>query len=201
MHVLDFWFMLYIHIPSTTWQYTLYILWCVNHPQGPQRCATRAAIEPLFLPRHCMRAPKMNDKQLPAAMLLISFRIYFWRLTISYPLAMEIPVKIAKISDSRTHLPFHDDIIKWKHFPRYWPFVWGIQWSPVISPHKGQWRWALMFSVICTYTNNSVNKRDASDLRRHHAHYDITVMQKLEIGTHQGKPLITWINFNPSMYK
>ena len=22
---------------------------------------------------------------------------------------------------------FHDDVIKWKHFPRYWPFVWGIQ--------------------------------------------------------------------------
>ena len=21
---------------------------------------------------------------------------------------------------------FHDDVIKWKHFPRYWPFVRGI---------------------------------------------------------------------------
>ena len=21
---------------------------------------------------------------------------------------------------------FHDDVIKWKHFPLYWPFVWGI---------------------------------------------------------------------------
>ena len=34
----------------------------------------------------------------------------------------------------------HDDVIKWKHFPRYWPFVRGIHRSPVISPHKGQWR-------------------------------------------------------------
>ena len=25
----------------------------------------------------------------------------------------------------------HDDVIKWKHFPRYWPFVRGIHWSPV----------------------------------------------------------------------
>ena len=25
----------------------------------------------------------------------------------------------------------HDDVIKWKHFPRYWPFVWGIHRSPV----------------------------------------------------------------------
>ena len=32
-----------------------------------------------------------------------------------------------------------DDVIKWKHFPRYWPFVRGIHRSPVESPHKGQW--------------------------------------------------------------
>ena len=43
----------------------------------------------------------------------------------------------------------HDDIIKWKHISRYWPFVRGIRRSPVNSPHKGQWRGALMFSVIC----------------------------------------------------
>ena len=38
---------------------------------------------------------------------------------------------------------WHDDVIKWKHFPRYyWPFVRGIHRSPVNSPHKGQWRGA-----------------------------------------------------------
>ena len=26
---------------------------------------------------------------------------------------------------------FYDDVIKWKHFSRYWPFVRGIQRSPV----------------------------------------------------------------------
>ena len=36
----------------------------------------------------------------------------------------------------------HDDVIKWKHFPRYWTFVWGIYRSPVNFPHKGQWRGA-----------------------------------------------------------
>ena len=41
----------------------------------------------------------------------------------------------------------HDDIIKWKHFPRYWAFVRGIHRSPVNSPHKGQWRGVLMFSL------------------------------------------------------
>ena len=33
---------------------------------------------------------------------------------------------------------YHDDVMKWKHFPRYWPFVWGIHRSPVNSPNKGQ---------------------------------------------------------------
>ena len=32
----------------------------------------------------------------------------------------------------------HDDVIKWKHFPRYWAFVRGIHRSPVNSPHKDQ---------------------------------------------------------------
>ena len=39
----------------------------------------------------------------------------------------------------------HDDVIEWKHFLRYLPFVWGIHRSPVNSPHNGQWRGALMF--------------------------------------------------------
>ena len=39
----------------------------------------------------------------------------------------------------------HDDVIKWKHFPRYWPFVRGIHRSLVNSPHKGQWCGALIF--------------------------------------------------------
>ena len=55
----------------------------------------------------------------------------------------------------------HDDVIKWKHFPRYWPFVRGIHRSPVNSPHKGQWRGALMFSLICAWTNGWANNRNA----------------------------------------
>ena len=52
----------------------------------------------------------------------------------------------------------HDDVIKWKYFPRYWPFVRGIHRSPVNSPYKGQYR-------------------EAGDLIRYHrAHYDVTVM-------------------------
>ena len=70
----------------------------------------------------------------------------------------------------------HDDVIKWKHFPRYWPFVRGIHRSPVNSPHKGQWRGALMFSLISTRLNGWVNNDEAGDLRWYRAHYDVTVM-------------------------
>ena len=70
----------------------------------------------------------------------------------------------------------HDDVIKWKHFPRYWPFVRGIHRSTVNSPHKGQWRGALMFSLICAWINCWVNNREAGDLRCHRAHYDVKVM-------------------------
>ena len=72
----------------------------------------------------------------------------------------------------------HDDVIKWKHFPRYWSFVRGIHRSPVNSTHKGQWRGALMFSLICAWINAWVNNREAGDLRRYRAHYDVTVMRK-----------------------
>ena len=68
------------------------------------------------------------------------------------------------------------DVIKWKHFPRYWPFVWGIHRSSVNSPHKGQSRGALMFPLISACINCWVNNREAGDLRRHRAHYDVTVM-------------------------
>ena len=53
----------------------------------------------------------------------------------------------------------HDDVIKWKHFPRYWPFVRGIH----RSPHKGQWRGALMSTLICARINGWVNNREAGD--------------------------------------
>ena len=78
----------------------------------------------------------------------------------------------------------HDDVIKWTHFPRYWPFVWGIHWSTVNSPHKGQWRGALMFSLICVWINGWVSNREAGDLRRYRAHYDVIVMGNTSFSSH-----------------
>ena len=71
---------------------------------------------------------------------------------------------------------FHDDVIKWRCFPRYWPFVRGIHQSPVNSPHKGQWHGALIFSLICIWINGWVNNREAGDLRSQRTHYDVSVM-------------------------
>ena len=48
--------------------------------------------------------------------------------------------------------------MKWKHFPRYWLFVRGIHRWPVNSPHKGQWRGVLMFSLIYAWTNRFSSK-------------------------------------------
>ena len=75
----------------------------------------------------------------------------------------------------------HDDVIKWKHFPRYWSFVRGIHLSPLNSPHKGQRRGALMYSLICASINDWVNTREAGDFRRHRAHYDVIVMNRFNI--------------------
>ena len=70
----------------------------------------------------------------------------------------------------------HDDVIKWKCFPRYWPFVRGIHRSLVNSLHKGQWCGALRFSLICTWTNIWATNGDAGDLRTDRTHYDVIVM-------------------------
>ena len=61
-------------------------------------------------------------------------------------------------------------------FPCHWPFVMRIRRSPVDSPHKGKWCGALMFSLICAWTNSLANNRYTGDLWRYRAHYDITVM-------------------------
>ena len=80
----------------------------------------------------------------------------------------------------------HDDVIKWKHFPLYWPFVRGIHQSPANSPHKGQWRGALMFYLICAWINAWANNCEPGDLRRHRSHHDVIVMIRI---SHTGRDI------------
>ena len=68
----------------------------------------------------------------------------------------------------------HNDVIKWKQFPRHSPFIGRIHRSPVDSPHKGQWRGANVWTNIW----------DAGELRRHRTHHDATVMTDIAHSFH-----------------
>ena len=108
--------------------------------------------------------------------IIVTIVIKNWTAISSF--ISDLHTKLRRISGSVSGLATdpHDDVIKWKHFPRYWPFLRGIHRSPVNSPHKGQWRGALMFSLICARINGWVNNRLAGDLRRHRTDFDVTVM-------------------------
>ena len=68
----------------------------------------------------------------------------------------------------------------WRHqietFPALLVICAGIHRGPVNSPHKGQWREALVFSLICIWINGWVNNREAGDSRRYRTNYDVTVI-------------------------
>ena len=65
---------------------------------------------------------------------------------------------------------FHDDVIIWKYFPCYWPFV------PVTGEFPAQRPVTRSFDIFFASTNSWVNNGDASGLIRHRAHYDVIVM-------------------------
>ena len=76
------------------------------------------------------------------------------------------------------NVTWHDDVIKWKHFPRYWPSVRGGN-PPVTGEFPSQRPASQsldVFFFICAWINHSVNNREAGDLRSHCAHYDVIVM-------------------------
>ena len=54
---------------------------------------------------------------------------------------------------------WHDDVIKWKHFPRYCPFVRGIHRSPVGYTHKGQWLEAFIYFFFDLHPNKRFSKQ------------------------------------------
>ena len=77
----------------------------------------------------------------------------------------------------------------------------GLLWGEftghqLISLKKGQWRGALMSFFICAWTSAWVNNRDAGDLRRHRAHYDVTVI----FYTFSNQPLVTINNAPMCLY-
>ena len=75
----------------------------------------------------------------------------------------------------------HDDVIKWKHFPRNWPFVLGIHRSRWIPHTKASDAELWCFSFIYVWINGWVNNHEAGDLRRHRGHYDVNVMIPIDL--------------------
>ena len=87
-----------------------------------------------------------------------------------------IPPSLLWMSCDTVQTRHHDDVIKRETFSALLALCAGNSPVPVNSPHKGQWRGALMFSLICARINDWVNNREAGDLRRHRCHYDVNVM-------------------------
>ena len=91
------------------------------------------------------------------------------------------PIFDVYMFSSITWRPFcvgiHDDVIKWKHFPRYWPFVRGIRRHTGEFPSQRPVTRNLGVCLICAWINHWVNNREAGDLRRHRAHFDVIVKE------------------------
>ena len=80
-----------------------------------------------------------------------------WGNSLTYTRQLVTVIALSICYCIRSHaIVTHDDVIKWKHFLRYWPFV-----------RNGQWRGALMFSLICVWINGWENNREAGDLGRY----------------------------------
>ena len=100
------------------------------------------------------------------------------------------------VMDEHDFERIHDDVIKWKHFPRY--LCAGN--SPITGEFPSQrpvTRSFDVFSLIWAWTNGWINNRGAGDLRRHRAHYDVTIMWD-EFGRdilHHNSPMIPGLQY------
>ena len=137
---------------STNYKQTTYFLWFSQ--QHPSVC--RLFSEHLYKPhRNCL---KMYQTMKQGVLWWNNFAhvwLHVWVCVEDIPLNMHTVVlyfvwcgqiiSFNRLKYASTHIFFmllhwhrgnHDDVIKWKHFPRYWPFVWGIHRSPVNSHTK-----------------------------------------------------------------
>ena len=124
----------------------------------------------------------------------------------SYNCLLDMKQSVIKSSVSNTWRRHQMDT-----FPRYRPFVRGIlrsvrgiHRSLVKSPHKGAWRGALMFSLICAWTNKWANNGDAGHFRRHRAHFVVIVMKLPVVSLYiwsefGGNALWNYILFSPGI--
>ena len=115
---------------------------------------------------------------------------YYFKYKISTTLQCAAILWALDYKNSRFHKYEYSSWFQWPACSNYQPMMTssngnifrvtgpcvGNSTVPVISPHKGQWRRALMFSLICVWINGWVNNREAGDLRRHRGHDDVSVL-------------------------
>ena len=91
-------------------------------------------------------------------------------------------VKACSLASNEARMPLaantHNGVIKWKHFPHYWPFVQGIHQSPVNFPHKVQRHGISMFLWSALWINGWINNHEAGELGCHCPHYDVIIMAR-----------------------
>ena len=100
----------------------------------------------------------------------------FWMLK---PFQIWYTVEHAQVAPNPPNRDPQPDKSLWRHqietFSALLAFVQGIHRYPMNSSHKGQWRSALIF-FISVWMNSWINNREAGDLGRYRAHYDVIVM-------------------------
>ena len=75
--------------------------------------------------------------------------------------------------------------IKWKHFPRCWPFVWEFPTQRLVTRNFD-------VSLICAWINGWVNNREAGDLRRNRTYGGI-----MQLPSDQWSQNLTSVNTSP----
>ena len=96
---------------------------------------------------------------------------------------------------------YDDDAIKWKHFPRYWPFVRVIHRWRVKSPTKAKDAELWYFLLSTPWINGWVNTRQVGDLRRHRGHHDVIVMIIANMQNITGYILLWFIHLDSNSYQ
>ena len=154
---------------------TVITIWTIFVKNSPNRCITiDRPISPNFL-----KTPRFKSIARSWAL--------FWR-----PLQEKEQYVILKFQSSWLCHPMET-------FSALLALCEGNHRPPLDSPHKGQRRGALMFSLICAWTNGWANNRDACDLMRHRAHYDVIIMTRQcdstidhVVGREDGKDMGRW---------
>ena len=118
-----------------------------------------------------------------------------------YPCFVLTPLPHATSHGISRNVSIHDDVIKWKHFPRCWPFVGeftGHRWIPRTKASDVE-LWCFLWSA--PWINSSLNNHEAGDLGHHRAHYDVIVMLNDRFLTRKNLCMAATCNWSGTWHK